>query len=170
MCIPAKTCRQALKEADFFWPNRNDRSDGICGDASHQARKSDHNQGNAFDLTHDPFNGLDTYSLARQLAMAKDPRVKYIISNGEIWNASTGKWKKYTGPNKHDHHMHVSIYDNVRNSTAGWWGRFMPKEIQMTKEEKDMLLAANHIVKVEYPKLKDKVLKLEAKVKKLEGK
>lgn len=164
-CIPAKTCKQALTEANFFWPNRVKISDGICGDASHQARKSDHNAGNAFDLTHDPFNGLDTYALARMLAEANDPRVKYIISNGRIWNPSVSpNWRKYTGSNKHDHHMHVSIHAEYRNSVTSWWARFMPKEIEvLSKEEHEAVMTANHFVKVIWPKELKPVLQQLAK-------
>lgn len=176
-CTPAKTCRNALTEATFFWPKRNRASDGICGDEAHQRRKSDHNDGNAFDLTHDPFNGLDTYAIARMLAEAvlegKEPRVKYIISHGQIFSQRNGKWawRKYTGPNKHDHHMHVSINANARNSAASWWARFMPKEIpEMTPEEKKMLLKANHIVEVEFPKLKTKVLNQQKEIDRLKAK
>ena len=153
MCVPAKTCKLALEEATFFWPERNRRSDGICGDEAHQKRVSDHNQGNAFDLTHDPFHGLDTYSLAEQMRLNPDPRVKYVISHGRIWNPSvSSNWRKYNGTNPHDHHMHVSIHDTARNSTAKWWARYMPKELpEMTNEEHEMLATANHFVKVIYP-------------------
>lgn len=171
-CSPALTCKMALQEASYFWPNRVRVSDGICGDDAHQRRKSDHNQGNAFDLTHDPFHGLDTYSLARMLADSNDPRVKYIISNGYIWNPSVSKnWRKYNGANPHTKHMHVSIHTTARNSRASWWARFMPKEIDtMTPEEKKMLLKANHIVEVEFPKLKTKVIEQQKEIARLKAK
>lgn len=40
-CVPAPSCKQALADATTAWPHRNRSSDGICGDASHQAKKSD---------------------------------------------------------------------------------------------------------------------------------
>lgn len=174
-CSPAWTCKQALTEATFFWPNRVRISDGICGDEAHQARKSDHNTGDAFDLTHDPFNGLDTYALARMLAeevlAGREERVKYIISNGMIFSKRLGKWawRKYTGANKHDHHMHVSIYDWARNSRDSWWARFMPKEIEvLSKEEHDAVMTANHFVKIIWPKeLKPRLDALEDKLDEL---
>lgn len=175
MCVPATTCRNALREADFFWPNRNRASDGICGDEAHQARKSDHNQGNAFDLTHDPFHGLDTHALARMLAEAKDPRVKYIISNRQIWSKRLGvwKWRSYTGSNPHIKHMHVSIYETARNSREGWWGRFMPTELpeeELTPEQHKMLENANHVATVEFPKLKQNVIEIEKLVREIHTK
>src|SRR5688500_6227543 len=64
----ADSLRQFRDEVDTRWPNRNKRSDGWLGDAAHQATPSDHNpnpQGVvcAFDLTHDPANGVDCNEL-----------------------------------------------------------------------------------------------------------
>ena len=117
---PAPACIKALRDATTRWPNRNRASDGIMGDPRHLARKSDHNLGNAFDLTHDPANGVNCHTLSRQ-AM-KDGRVKYIIFNRQIWNplrADEG-WRKYTGTNPHTIHMHVSINTQHRNNLQAW--------------------------------------------------
>ena len=101
-------------------PHRSKISDGSVGDTSHSARKSDHNPDAkgvvaAIDVTHDPVNGCDGQTLSR--AVISDPRVKYVIFNSEIWKARTGKWERYTGPNAHRHHVHISVkaelYDNV---------------------------------------------------------
>lgn len=101
-------------------PHRSKVSDGALGDVRHSARVSDHNPDSkgvvaAIDVTHDPVNGCDGNTLSR--ALIADPRVKYIIFNSEIWKARTGKWERYTGPNAHKHHVHISvkpeIYDNV---------------------------------------------------------
>lgn len=124
MCVPAPTCKAALAEATELWPRRSRASDGICGDAAHQARKSDHNSGNAFDLTNDPKNGCDCMKL-RDVAVA-DPRSKYVIHNDQI-NQKDGKgWVPYKpndpSRNKHLTHMHVSILDSARDDVAPWWG------------------------------------------------
>lgn len=119
-CVPAPSCRKALSDATAKWPQRNRASDGICGDASHQARKSDHNSGNAFDLTHDPRNGPDCHLLSREVI--KDSRVKYVIFAGHIfrtYKTSIG-WAKYVGENPHNHHMHVSIKADARNDLSPW--------------------------------------------------
>lgn len=119
---PAPACRAALQEATSRFPARSRRSDGIMGDTSHQARKSDHNVGNAFDLTHDPANGCDAHGLVEQLRQRGDPRVKYIISQKRIWNPSISpKWRDYTGSNPHIKHAHVSIRSSRRDDTAEWW-------------------------------------------------
>lgn len=124
MCVPAPTCKAALAQATTQWPGRSTASDGICGDAAHQARKSDHNSGNAFDLTHDPSHGVDCAKL-RAIAVA-DPRSTYVIFNDQIDNKDGKGFVPYrpNDPtrNKHTSHMHVSIKDSARNDTGPWWG------------------------------------------------
>jgi hypothetical protein len=120
MATAAPCCSQALRDATTRWPNRNRASDGIMGDAAHQRRRSDHNDGNAFDLTHDPTHGVDCHVLSRQVI--NDQRVTYVIWNRQIYNrdrAAEG-WRAYTGPNPHAHHMHVSIRATSRNDLAPW--------------------------------------------------
>lgn len=134
-CTPAPTCRAALAEATRLWPNRRKTSDGICGDPAHQARVSDHNAGNAWDLSHDPAHGCDAHALVEQIRQRQDKRVKYIISNRRIcgpgsrgggWN-----WKSYTGSNPHTLHSHVSIWPSARNDTSPWFAASsVPKPAQ----------------------------------------
>ncbi len=120
MSTPAPSCRKALTDATLRFPNRNRASDGIMGDAAHSRRRSDHNLGNAFDLTHDPDNGVNCNALA--LLAINDARVTYVIWNRQIYNrarASEG-WRPYSGSNPHTHHMHVSILATERNNLAAW--------------------------------------------------
>jgi hypothetical protein len=54
----------------------------------HQATRSDHNPDGegvvrALDITLIP-HGLDSYKLAETLRIARDPRIKYVISNQKI--------------------------------------------------------------------------------------
>ncbi|EOW6619290.1 hypothetical protein ACVS9W_003895 [Cronobacter dublinensis] len=118
MGSPAPSVRKALQDATTRWPNRSKLSDGIMGDASHQKRKSDHNEGNAFDITHDPVNGPDCNEWAQ--IVIDDPRVKYVIWNRRIYIVSEGMWKGYSGTSPHDKHMHVSIYEKSRNDLSPW--------------------------------------------------
>lgn len=120
MSSPAPACKQALADATKRWPNRKKASDGIMGDARHQKRKSDHNMGNAFDITHDPASGCDG-NLIASLAI-KDSRVTYVIWNHRIYNRSRAAegWRKYTGSNPHTKHCHVSISTSSRNDTRSW--------------------------------------------------
>ncbi len=120
MASPAKACLQALRDATARWGARNRASDGIMGDPRHQKIKSDHNDGNAFDLTHDPKNGVDCEKLSR-LAI-KDTRVTYVIWNSQI--NVIGKavgWHKYVGSNPHTKHMHVSIKSTARDDNKSPW-------------------------------------------------
>lgn len=130
-CTPAPTCRAALTEATHRWPGRRVTSDGICASAAHHTQNptSDHELGNAFDLSHDPDHGVDTYHLADLMRLHPDPRVKYVISNSRIWNpAISSAWRAYSGVNPHTHHMHVSIKPTARNDLAPWWDRYFTED------------------------------------------
>lgn len=126
----AKSLEQLRKQVNAKWPARSKQSDGTIGNAEHSSRSSDHNPWvdgsvvTAIDITHDPKSGCDSYALAAALVASRDPRIKYIISNGKICSGSAQStpawiWRKYTGANKHDHHVHVSVkaskaqYDNM---------------------------------------------------------
>lgn len=93
------------------------------GDARHQKKPSDHNLGNAFDITHDPRVGCHGDVIAA--AALRDSRTKYVIWNRRIWNVSRGDtaWRRYTGDNPHTKHCHVSIRSGSRNDARPWaWG------------------------------------------------
>lgn len=120
----------ALRDADKRWPKRKRASDGTLGDASHAARKSDHNpqygkDGQvsvpvlAVDITHDPASGADGAVIAA--AACEDPRTAYVIWNGGIYNQSIAdKWRPYNGDNKHTHHVHISIKTEEIHSLDTW--------------------------------------------------
>lgn len=109
----------ARRDVNAAFPGRNRVSDGTWGDASHQARQSDHNTGNAIDITHDPASGCDGGLIAK--AAALDPRLKYVIWNREIYNPSVSpQWRKYTGSNPHTSHVHISVREDARNDDRPW--------------------------------------------------
>jgi len=112
----------ALRDAvNARWPLRNKASDGIMGDAAHQAAgTSDHNEGNALDITFDATNGPDLEALAE--ALIQDARVRYIIWNKRIRNREyeAGAWRAYSGASPHTAHMHVSVYADRRSDTSPW--------------------------------------------------
>lgn len=127
MATPAPCCKKALTDATARWPGRNTDSDGIMGDSAHQNRHSDHNDGNAYDLTHDPAHGVDCQVLSRQVI--NDARVTYVIWNHHIYNRSRAAegWRDYNGANPHTRHMHVSIRAASRNDLAPWpWSNAAP--------------------------------------------
>jgi len=117
-----------IEETDKRYPSRSIASDGSIGDSSHLARRSDHNPSSgwvcAVDLTDDKVHGCDADHLARHLIISRDPRVKYVIWNGQIAQAVKG-WRveKYTGSNSHYQHTHISIFNTAtaRNDLSPWW-------------------------------------------------
>lgn len=128
----AKSLERLKAEIDAFAPNRSLASEGSIGDAAHASRSSDHNPYiklggvgivRARDFTHDPARGFDSYAFARSLAKSGDKRIRYIISNGQIFNPSVSQsWRPYSGSNPHDHHAHVSVSENASlfDNTADW--------------------------------------------------
>lgn len=129
----AKSLEVFRTEVNQRWPQRRKDGDGTIGDAAHASRDSDHNPWvvdnkgihivTAMDITHDPANGCDSYALAEYLRKSRDPRIKYIISNGKIASDQQGwAWRKYNGKNPHDHHMHLSVRDvqSYYDSVADW--------------------------------------------------
>lgn len=120
MSSAAAACRKAIKDANAKWPSRNRADDGIMGDARHKKRKSDHNLGNAVDITHDPVAGCDG-SIIAELAL-KDKRVTYVIWNRQIFNKDRAKegWRPYDGENPHTKHCHISIDARSRDDVSPW--------------------------------------------------
>jgi hypothetical protein len=122
-------------------PKRSKLSDGWLGDKAHSMRKSDHNPEpdgtvDAFDLTHDPKNGVDIQKVADAIVASKDKRVSYLICNGRIVSGAGGKspwvWRKYTGANQHNKHLHISVKDVGQDDTTPWkidaaFGKVSPK-------------------------------------------
>lgn len=116
----APACIQALADANAVWPNRARASDGILGDAAHQATNSDHNTGDAVDITHDPSTGPSGATIA--LHAIRDPRSKYVIYNRAIYNITTAGWRDYqaAATKPHTSHVHISILPGSRDNKATW--------------------------------------------------
>jgi peptidoglycan hydrolase-like protein with peptidoglycan-binding domain len=110
-----------LGQVNLYAPNRSKRSDGSIGDARHAATSSQHNPlklpffdtplVRARDFTHDIVGGLNNNWFVGELVKLRDPRIKYIIWNWQIWFPSSG-WAKYDGINGHKTHLHISVVDN----------------------------------------------------------
>jgi hypothetical protein len=95
------------------------------GDAAHRARKSDHNQGNAIDITADPVSGpnLDrlTESFRRQMASFPGGRITYLIYRSRIASSVLDfEWADYPGLDPHNSHCHISIRADMRNLLRPW--------------------------------------------------
>lgn len=116
----AKSLLVLRSQVNAKFPSRAKGWDGTIGDEAHASRASDHNpwvhEGGmgivtAMDITHDPLHGVDSYKMAEQLRLSRDPRIKYIISNRRICSSEVAAWtwRPYSGTNPHDHHVHVSV-------------------------------------------------------------
>lgn len=135
----AKSLDTLRSQVNRHAPNRGKKADGWVGDAAHRSRTSDHNPwvrlGNtgivtALDVTHDPRGGFDSYAFAEHLRLRRDPRCKYVISNGRIFSSTSSPWtwRRYTGSNPHSSHVHVSVkstaahYDGAHNWDISYSG------------------------------------------------
>ena len=109
-----------LRQATALFPKRNKASDGLLPSAAHlkASPDSDHNTGLAVDLTHDPVFGISGDDVFYELQ--KDPRVKYLIFKGRIWSQDRGV-REYTGSNKHNKHVHISIKDSASQDKSKWF-------------------------------------------------
>lgn len=114
-------------EVNAKWPNRDTASDGAIGDASHQARKSDHNPDysaggvvRAIDVDN---GGINVQSLLD--ATIGDDRVWYVIWDRHIYSRTYG-WKKrpYDGSDPHTGHVHISLNHTkaAESATPRWFG------------------------------------------------
>jgi hypothetical protein len=109
-----------LRQATAIAPLRMKASDGLLPSKSHinQNPNSDHNTGYAVDLTHDKLGGIDCFLIFQKLQA--DPRVSYLIFQGKIWSKEKGL-REYTGPNKHNKHLHISIKEGCGADTSPWF-------------------------------------------------
>jgi hypothetical protein len=115
----AETLRDQINDT---FVDRSRKADGWIGDLKHQSRKSDHNprpDGEVCALDIDASlsdqQGI-SHALADQLRLAakKDKRISYIIHASKIASArSLWKFRKYTGINPHDKHIHISFKPNT---------------------------------------------------------
>lgn len=109
-----------LRQATAIAPLRMKASDGLLPSKAHihQNPNSDHNTGYAVDLTHDKLGGIDCFLLFQKLQA--DPRVSYLIFQGKIWSKEKGL-RPYTGSNKHNKHLHISIKEGCGDDTSPWF-------------------------------------------------
>lgn len=128
----ARSLESLRAQVNQIAPGRSKISDGSIGNAEHSARLSDHNPDGdgvvrALDLTDDPRGGLDALWLREALRESRDPRIKYLISEGQICsprrvNAHPAwAWRPYTGPNGHFKHLHISVQPGAAGDRAGSW-------------------------------------------------
>jgi hypothetical protein len=121
---------QLREQVDDMYMDRDRKSDGWLGDTRHSVRKSDHNPDKngivrALDIDADlGAHKEEAYALVekiRKCAKRGDKRIKYIIYDGKIMSPILGwKRRKYTGPNPHRHHFHVS-FTTLGDKDGSWF-------------------------------------------------
>jgi len=134
----AKSLIQLRAELDTLYPKRDRSSDGSIGDAAHASRASDHNPWvkdhhgqpivTAVDIDRDIAPNFRSRDLAEWLRLRRDPRIKYVISNAQMYSSypnnarKAWEWGKYTGSNAHKEHMHISVLDkeSLFDGQAPW--------------------------------------------------
>ncbi|HEY9267169.1 MAG TPA: hypothetical protein VIQ11_21460 [Mycobacterium sp.] len=144
-------------EINRRWPNRDKASDGALGDASHQARVSDHNPDysaggvvRAIDVDKD---GIDVAELLA--ALTRDPRIEYVIWNRRMLRSyaktigghtyKAWEWAPYGGPglDPHTGHVHVSIKHAraAETNTSAWFKAAQPEEFDLSTTQYTTLTA-----------------------------
>lgn len=141
MTEPTRPWRLALalvilrNQVNVLAPKRSKASDGAIGNIFHASRDSDHNPWiidgdrsvvSAIDITHDPEHGFNSFAFAETLRRKRDPRIKYVISNGRMFASYTNtkgdawEWRPYAGANAHKHHVHVSVRQTKEHYDSSW--------------------------------------------------
>lgn len=135
-----KSLQVLRKQIDAAYPKRSKHSDGTIGDEAHQARVSDHNPErdgtvDAIDLTHSPESGFHAGILAETLRRTRDPRLKYVIWNRQIFSATVKPWV-WRPASGHTQHIHISVNDWNQDDPSPWdlgrGGPFRHKDIIAT--------------------------------------
>ncbi|WP_229072262.1 hypothetical protein [Actinoplanes sp. DH11] len=150
-------------ELNGIAPGRDKKSDGTIGDRAHRASVSDHNDDetgrvpirdadskhevHAFDADADLRTPNLTMEmvvrhLLRRCRSGAEKRLRYIIYNRRIWEASNG-WRQraYTGSSPHTEHAHFSAsYETAREVDTSSW-RLEDIPVALTDADKKWLSA-----------------------------
>jgi hypothetical protein len=142
----AKLCAagiQLREQIDDDYPDRDRKSDGWIADARHLAKgSSDHIPVNgivrALDIDADlSAHKEEAYAIVEKLrkcAKKGDKRIKYIIYDGKIMSPILGwKRRKYSGPNPHRSHFHISF--TSLGDTDGKWFNLEGESNERPKED-----------------------------------
>jgi hypothetical protein len=153
--------KELFAEFDRIAAGRDHASDGSIGDTAHQQEVSDHNPDETgsvpiHDADHinevhaiDVDDDLNESSLSMEMVVqfllgrcrsGAEKRLRYIIYNRRIWEASNG-WKQrtYTGSSPHTEHAHFSAsYDTAKEAgVASWHLEDIP--VALTADDKKWL-------------------------------
>lgn len=141
------------QEIQARWPGRDTTSDGVLGDSSHQARKSDHNP--AWDEP-EPFTGIvratdrdvdrwPAYEvrdfIISRCRSGAEKRLWYVINDRTIWSHTYG-WmpRPYDGDNPHTGHIHFSLMHDMSNfDDSPWLDSFGGDEDDMSAKAEEQI-------------------------------
>lgn len=146
-------------EFDGIAPSRDKTSDGWIGDTAHERETSDHNpdetgsvpihDADALNEVHaiDVDNNLNESDLTMEKCVqfllsrcrsGAETRIRYIIYNRRIWEASNG-WvqRTYTGASPHTEHAHFSFsYETAKEaSTASFHLEDIPVALTLADKQ-----------------------------------
>lgn len=125
---------------------------GLLGDAAHDPT-SDHSPHDfpgwgtqivtAADFPNRPDLGLDAHAVLDEIRRSRDSRVKYGISNGQIFsNRAVGNypawvWRPYGGSDQHRTHGHLSVVGDARADDTRPW--------QISGKDSDVSLSSENL-------------------------
>ena len=132
----SEAIQQLQIELSRRWPDDTD-ADWTIGDAKHRRRRSDHNPAarstppnvvRAIDVRVSGKGSKDKLDrLAEDLRYRRDPRIKYVIHNRQIFSSYIARnrpvpytWGHYSGSNPHTTHVHVSVNPSGDHDRAPW--------------------------------------------------
>lgn len=141
-------------------PGRSKASDGLIGDAAHASTSGHYPHTvpgvgteivTAWDCTSDPRGGCDSRLLAETLRRHRDPRIRYVISEREIFSSyASGSrpawtWGPYSGVDPHENHAHIQVLDAPISDTSTPWNLqgFIESEDDVTPAQEYLIRVQN---------------------------
>jgi len=138
-------------QVDAIAPARSKASDGLVGDENHASTSGHYPHTvpgvgteivTAWDCTDDPADGCDSRKLAETLRRHRDKRIRYVISEREIFSSYASgsrpawEWGPYSGTDPHTNHAHVQVLDAPISDTSTPWdlGGFAMTDPMWTEE------------------------------------
>lgn len=118
-------------------PGRSKASDGLVGDQNHGSTSGHFPHTvpgvgteivTAWDVTNDPAGGCDSFALCEVLRRHRDKRLRYVISNRQIFSSyatatrKAWEWGPYSGTSDpHVNHGHIQVLDEPISDTSAPW-------------------------------------------------